>query len=365
MTGYLPTMVERTARVAAPAVLALFAALGVAMTDRPTAPAAVVAAAVVVTGVVLAWLQPRTVPLLAGLAAATAGLVYLGFDTAANLAWMGLCVVAAWVSLSADLSLAVGVAIVLMALPVSQWFRSTDEPGWFAWTVGIAFTTAACVFARRLRLTVEQLRAAQASLAERSRAQERTRIAAEVHDVLGHALTVAVLHIGSARLALDEDPAEADRRLAEAERVTRTGLDEVRASVGLMRADASGTVAPLPDARALPELVASFREAGTDVDLEVAGDAAALGPTRGLATYRIAQEALTNATRHAPGSPVTVRLDVAGSGATLTVRNAAAADPAAVAGSGIQGMRERAEALGGRCTAGPSASGWSVEAVLP
>ena len=82
-----------------------------------------------------------------------------------------------------------------------------------------------------------QLRAAQDELAERSRAEERNRIAAEVHDVIGHALTVSLLHIGGARLALDENPHEARRSLLEAERLTRESLEEVRATVGLMHTD--------------------------------------------------------------------------------------------------------------------------------
>ena len=95
---------------------------------------------------------------------------------------------------------------MLGAILVSEWIQQTDEPGWAAWLVGTAFTVVACTFARRLRMTVEQLREAQHQLAERSRAEERNRIAAEVHDVVGHALTVSLLHIGSARLALDEEP---------------------------------------------------------------------------------------------------------------------------------------------------------------
>ena len=85
-----------------------------------------------------------------------------------------------------------------------------------------------------------QLREAQAGLAERARAEERNRIAGEMHDVIGHAMTVSLLHVSSARLALDEDPDEARRpSLAEAERLARQSLDEVRGVVGLMRGDQS------------------------------------------------------------------------------------------------------------------------------
>ena len=186
-----------------------------------------------------------------------------------------------------------------------------------------------------------------------------------MHDVIGHALTVSLLHISSARLALDEDPDEARRALEEAERLARTSLEEVRATVGLMRTDASGEVAPLPVAGDIDELVESFRSAGADVGLTVTGDLASLGSARGLAAYRIVQEALTNATRHAPGEPVTVAVTVDGGTATVAVRNGGDADPDAPVGNGLLGMRERAEGVGGRLRAGAEARGWLVEAVLP
>ena len=155
----------------------------------------------------------------------------------------------------------------------------TAEPGWGAWFAGISFTTALTIFARRLRLAMVQLRAAQDELAERSRAEERNRIAAEVHDVIGHALTVSLLHISGARLALDEDPQEARRSLLEAERLTRDSLEEVRATVGLMRTDSPDRRAPLPGAGDLPALVESFRRAGSDVELVVDEHLGALGAT--------------------------------------------------------------------------------------
>jgi signal transduction histidine kinase len=210
-----------------------------------------------------------------------------------------------------------------------------------------------------------QLREAQHKLAERSRLEERNRIAAEVHDVIGHALTVSLLHISGARLALDENPQEARRSLSEAERLTRESLEEVRATVGLMHTDFPDRQAPLPGAGDLPALVESFRRAGADVELQIDEHLAALGATRGLAAYRIVQEALTNATKHAPGHPVVVRVGPSLDGTTVTVRNDGPATPAHTPGAGLRGMRERAESLGGHLIAGPTNSGWLVEAVLP
>ena len=357
-------MTERTARVAAPAALALFAALGVLMTDRATSVAIAVAAVTMAIGIVLAWRRVTGWPMLAGLAVAASSLVFLGHHQSANLSWMGLCVIAAWVALTSATPVAVSVGAVLAVVPVVEWIMDTTEPGWGAWLVGISFTTIFTVFARRLRLTVIQLRAAQEELAERSRAEERSRIAAEVHDVIGHALTVSLLHISSARLALDEDPGAARRALSEAERLTRDSLEEVRATIGLMRTDQPDERMPLPGADDLPALVESFRRAGSDVQLLVDDHLGTLGATRGLAAYRIVQEALTNATRHAPGQPVVVRVGPTEEGTTVTVRNDGPPNPTPTSGTGLLGMRERAESLGGHLTAGPTDSGWLVEAVL-
>lgn len=357
--------IERTARVAAPTALALFAVVGAVMSDVPILVGLGIAGAVSAVAAVLAWKRMTGWPLAATLVLLMGGFVVLGHAQSANLVWMGLCIIAAWVALTSTLSVVLTAGGILGAAVVSEWILQTDEPGWAAWFVGTAFTLVACTFARQLRMTVEQLREAQHQLAERSRAEERNRIAGEVHDVLGHALTVSLLHIGSARLALDEEPEEARRALAEAERLTRESLDEVRASVGLMRVDAPGEAAPLPDATAIPELAESFRRAGAQVEVTVEGDLAALSSTRGLVAYRIVQEALTNAVKHAPGEPVVVRAAVTVDDAIVTIANSGVVDGAAVEGSGVRGMRDRAEGVGGRLTAGPTFTGWVVEAVLP
>ena len=129
-----------------------------------------------------------------------------------------------------------------------------------------------------------------------------------MHDVIGHALTVSLLHIGSARLALDEDPQEARESLLEAERLARESLDEVRATVGLMRTDHTTGMARC---RTPPTSPAWSSRSGAPDRPSTYGRRAtsgSLGAARGLAAYRVVQEALTNATRHAAGESVTVRL---------------------------------------------------------
>jgi signal transduction histidine kinase len=219
-------------------------------------------------------------------------------------------------------------------------------------------------------ILVERLKAAHAGLAERTRAEERNRIARELHDVIAHSLTVSLLHVASARLAVEHDPADAARALAEAERLGRQSLAEVRTTMGLLRPTPSegrpGVAPPVPSLDQLPGLVEQLRRAGADISLTVEGDAGAVGAlpaTTGSTVYRIVQEALTNATRHAPGSTVSVQVEVAARG--VDVRVDSAGPPGRGSGLSVESMTERARAVGGTCTAGPGGHGWLVHASLP
>jgi signal transduction histidine kinase len=152
--------------------------------------------------------------------------------------------------------------------------------------------------------------------------------------------------------------------LAEAERLGRQTLSEIRQTVGLLGRNGSGEpAAPLPGLSDVPSLVEQFRSAGAPVELSVDGELADLSATSGLAVYRILQEALTNAAKHAPGALVTVRLIVEPDRLGLTVHSAGAAGHGS--GLGLSSMRARAELLGGRCAAGPGDTGWTVRAELP
>jgi hypothetical protein len=131
------------------------------------------------------------------------------------------------------------------------------------------------------------------------------------------------------------------------------------------RASPDGIVPPVPGADRVPRLVERLRETGADISLTIDGDTAALPATTGSAVYRIVQEALTNATRHAPGCAVAVRVAVGGGRVDVAVDSAGTPRPGGGSGLGLVNMRERAQALGGTCTAGPGGSGWLVHAVLP
>jgi Histidine kinase len=121
--------------------------------------------------------------------------------------------------------LRVGEAIELLG---AEWLWIKPDPGWGAWLAGSTLTVLAGLLIGHEISLVAQLRAAQAGLADQARTAERNRIARELHDVLGHTLTVSLLHVQSARLAVEHDPADAARSLAEAERLGRECLAEVR-----------------------------------------------------------------------------------------------------------------------------------------
>lgn len=237
-----------------------------------------------------------------------------------------------------------------------------------AWLIGMGFAWA-CGFAfRKQQEAMEQLRQAQQELSEKAVTDERRRIAREVHDLVAHSLAVTMLHLTGARLALaDGETAEAEAALASAEKLGRSSMAGIRQAVGLL-ADSSDPLSwgPEPDLRDLPALIEDYTRAGVEITITQEGIPTDLEPSTGLALFRLVQESLANAARHAPGQPVLVRLSWSADELELTVSNALIGDqPAAATGHGLVGMRERAEQFGGRFTAGQHASAWVVDVVLP
>ena len=360
----------RAAWVAATA-FALLVALGFALGRTYPTPNSVVAASIaaviaVGTGFLLVrWWQP----LLAYAALATAGIAVVGDGRSYNVIWFAVCLLAGWTALVAGRRDGLVYLACVIALFAAEWLWIRPDPGWAAWMAGCALTAAAGLLIRHQLDLVAQLRQAQAGLAAKTRVEERNRVARELHDVIGHTLVVSLLHVQSARLAVEHDPADAARALAEAERLGRECLAEIRTTVGMLREDEgggdgpAGVIAPLPGIDALPALVERFRSAGADVTLAVDGDVGGLPATTGLAVYRIAQEALTNAAKHAPGAPTALRLAVGTGSVTLTADSSG--QPGTGTGLGVVSMRERAESLGGTCEAGPGGRGWLVRATLP
>jgi signal transduction histidine kinase len=233
---------------------------------------------------------------------------------------------------------------------------------------GLAASSFAVLLLGVLAGVLVAARAARvAALVRESTAEERLRIARDLHDIVGHGIGAITLHAGAGRLALDAG-ATGDVRhsLTVIERAGQDVLRDVRWTVGLLRAS---DVAPrLADVAGLAQ---AARQAGLDVRCRETGALAAVRPDVQEAAYRIVQEALTNVVRHGRGDPrVELSLDV---GPELVVEvsddGTAPADGSAPTGGGhgLLGMRERAEAVGGTVVAGPATGGqgWRVVATLP
>ncbi len=210
---------------------------------------------------------------------------------------------------------------------------------------------------------------AQAQLAEHAAADERRRIAREVHDVIAHSLSVTLLHITGARRGLqeDRDVDDAVEALEQAEHLGRHAMADIRRTVGLLDG-APMKMTPEPSVDDIASLVDDFVRAGLQVDLNIDGPLDRVSAGIGLALYRIAQESLANIAKHAPDSQSTVTLAISRTSSTLTVTNrlpVAVAATAASDGSGVRGMRQRVHLLGGTIDVGPSGDGWLVRADLP
>ena len=305
----------------------------------------------------------------------TSLLLYVGRDTFAPLFLMLLMSWVGYVGTRRESLLALGLAFVSIFPPLIA--RHGGYEDWVPWTFGLvaSWSTASALAAQQRALAA--LRAAQADLARQAAAEERRRIAREVHDVIAHSLTITMLHLTGARHVLQRDPQRAAEALAQAEQLGRQSLADVRRTVGLL-ADGDGreddrapATAPLPGAEEIAELVAGYARAGLDAHLTVAGDPAALPPAAGLGLYRIAQEALANAVKHAPGARVEVALSIGPREATLRICDSGPDDGAprspapGGSGLGLAGMRERAALLGGTLTAGRDDAGWLVECAIP
>jgi signal transduction histidine kinase len=236
----------------------------------------------------------------------------------------------------------------------------------------VAISLLGDVVARR-RHTRREL-VAQTELTELERArravlEERARIAREMHDVVAHHMSMIAVQAETAPFRLPDLPEPALDELAGIATGARQALADMRRLLGVLRAETDeAMLAPQPGLAELPALVETARRAG----ISVTYTADRLGPVPeavGLAAYRIAQEALANAARHAPGGAVLVTLHGHPERLELVVRNApgtTAAAPAAGRGHGLTGMRERAELLGGRLVAaGDPLGGYAVEASLP
>lgn len=270
----------------------------------------------------------------------------------------------------------VGVGIVALAVAVLAY--EGNALGLLAYSLGFAAATLAGANARQAAAKAEQaellLAQTQRSHEEQLRAarlEESTRIAREIHDVLAHALAGLTIQLEATSALVDQgaDRATVKARLDRAHALAREGLRETRRAVGALRSE------PVATQAGIEALVEEYRAGGGIAELTIDGDPVRLAGAVGEAVVRVAQEALTNVGKHAPGASVSVALragDLADHDVVLVVEDhshemARAPSPLAGTGGGygVQGMRERAQALGGTLTAGALADGWRVELRVP
>jgi signal transduction histidine kinase len=239
-----------------------------------------------------------------------------------------------------------------------------------AWSGGAApaLVLAAAVFgwvignSRRLSGERDEAREEQAAMGERAR------IARELHDVVAHHISMIVVQADTARLATPGMPADGQEKLLSIRATAREAMDELRRVLGVLREDADAQVehAPQPGLDGLGELVDAARGTGTPVRLILEGRARPLAAGVDLAAYRIVQEALTNARKHAPGAAVEVELRYGEDSLQLAVRDDGPGPSDSAGGHGLLGMRERAATVGGTLRTGARESGgFVVEADLP
>ena len=306
----------------------------------------------------LSFVDGRLVPFLLGvfLIGMAAGFL-LGNLRDARHAWMGLAIVLG------------GAAIIVYNTPAHSASSLVFIPTLFgvSWLAGFA-----------LRGREEQAEAAEARAAQAEReretaariavAEERARIARELHDIVAHAVSVMVLQAGAVRHKLPDTLAEEADALRGVERTGRTALAEMRRLLGAMRRDGDDLeLAPQPGLDGLQPLLEEVGRAGLPVRLHVEGEPCALPQGIDLSAYRIVQEGLTNALKHARASQADVTVRFRPHELQVEVRDDGAGSSTSDGlGHGLVGIRERVKIYGGEMTAGPATGGgFALDARLP
>ncbi len=312
----------------------------------------------------------------AGVALASAfALRALGYPPLASADLALLAIVYSWGAHSGRPSTALGASVIAAWVLASQAAAPTPFEPLEVAPLLVVFE-GAWLLGRTIRAQRQNAAELVARTAEVAVAAERARIARELHDVVAHHVSVVVVQAEGARAAIDDDPAAAKLALGHIQDSGRAALADLRQLLGVLRPSADGPVerGPIPTVEALDALVTDLRSGGMRIDLSREGAPVEVPGSVGLAAYRIVQEALTNALRHAPGAAahVTLRYAPAAIEVEVTDDGARAAAPAAPpldgapAGHGIRGIRQRAELLGGTVEVGPRPNaGFRVWARLP
>ena len=376
--GRFSRTLYRRAWVVVAVVLAFAVELGLAL--NPGAPSAVDVACGLLASLPLALAPRRPLAVLSVVLAALVAGVALGERTHDGLAVLAVFPASYAVGRHAAeregwVGLGVSLAGSALALALGPGTVGSDYPivlalfGLAPWAAGRAVRARQRQAAALRELTVE-LEREQEHHASAAAAGERARIARELHDVVAHSVSLIAVQAGAAGRVIDSQPAAAREALATIERTARGTLTELRRLLGILREkDDGAALAPPPGLERLEELIAQARAAGLPVDLRIEGARRQLSPGVDLTAYRIVQEGLTNARKHAGRARASVRLRFAPREIEIEVVDDGRGLPAPSgpgAGLGLVGMRERVSLYGGRLETGPAeAGGYRVHAVLP
>jgi signal transduction histidine kinase len=359
-----------TADAALAAALTLAGIVGTGFAGRP--PRADVPvdtrgyALVAVAALALAVRRRWPPPVFAAVTACTS--VYLALGYAYGPILVSFMVAAYTAARHAPLDRALRYSLVALAAVLVHLFAHGGRFGYFgvldvaAW-VAVPFSAG---FALRLRR--ETAVRARAEAIRESVDDERLRVAQEVHDIVGHGLAAIKMQADVALHVLARKPEQAEVALEAISRTSGEALDELRATLAVVRRTGAGAErTPVPGLARLGELRRRMAEAGVHVRLEHSGAPPAALPTAvDLTGYRIVQESLTNVLRHSGAGRAAVGVRYEAGSVLITVANPVTAPPGGEGGSGIAGMRERVRSLGGEFTAGPRGEdGFEVRARLP
>jgi signal transduction histidine kinase len=267
---------------------------------------------------------------------------------------------------------AVGLALVLSGVTRVAFDNHSLNWGWalgvLAWGLVIV---AIGELIRVRRASIDEARRARAERARRQAGEERLRIARELHDVVAHHMSLINVQAGVALHLVDRKPEQVETALATIKDASKEALTELRALIGVLRADGDEAPrVPVATLAGLDDLVARTGQAGVELQAKVDGDVSAVPSAVELAAYRIIQEAVTNVVRHSAARSASVRVTIGADTVDIEVADdgrGIGPEAADTDGSGIRGMRERAQALGGSVDIArpPSGAGTVVRARLP
>ena len=315
----------------------------------------------------------RRYPLLVGVAVPVVESVEFAFWAGPNIlsqAVANFCALYALTVWTPPRRFAVGFPVVLAAV-----LASSAGPG-ASLKQAVGFGVVEGVVMLLVRRVIGD-RDRRAQIAERERdvaareavVEERARIARELHDVIAHHVSMIVLQAGAERRVLGEENASTRDVLETVEQSGRSALTETRRLLGMLRGDGNDPLTPQPGLHDVPTLVGQLRDAGLPVELSIDGERRELPVGIELSAYRIVQEALTNAMKHAHGARASVVIRYSADAVLVEVTDEGSArqrSPVPASGRGLAGMRERAEALGGTLEVGPrDQGGFKVRARLP